>query len=307
MKDYYKVLGVNKSATEAEIKKAYRKKALEHHPDRNKNNPKAEEQFKQLNEAYAVLGNKEKRQQYDLYGDEQFHKRYSQEDIFRGFDFDDIFRNFGFRSGGRPFPGGMGGGDPFGSPYDDLFNMGRSGGRSATPNTRGEDIEKELTISLEDAYMGIKKTIAIESDEGRQETSIKIPSGITDGKTLRLAGKGYRSPHGGKPGDLLLKIRIQEHPLFKLEGDDIIADHEISLTDAVLGATIEVKTLNGEKIVKVPPGTQSHSKLRLKGLGMSKGSGKDRGDLMVRIIVKLPKVLTEEQNQLMHKLKSTGL
>ncbi len=306
MKDYYKVLGVSKSASEAEIKKAYRKKALEYHPDRNKNNPKAEEQFKQLNEAYAVLGNKDKKQQYDLYGDEQFHKKYSQEDIFRGFDFDDIFRNFGFRPGGQPFPGGRGGGDPFGNPYDDLFNMGRGGSRSAR-DTRGEDIEKELSISLEDAYTGTKKTLSIESDSGRQETSIKIPSGITDGKILRLAGKGYRSPYGGKPGDLLLKIRILEHPLFKLEGDDIISDHEISLTDAVLGTTIEVKTLNDVKMVKVPSGTQSHSKLRLKGLGMSKGSGKEKGDQMVRIIVKLPKVLTEEQNELMLKLKSTGL
>lgn len=298
MKDYYKVLGVSKSSSEAEIKKAYRKKAMESHPDRNKDDPRAEEQFKRLNEAYAVLSNKEKRRQYDTYGDEQFHKKFTQEDIFRDFDFDEIYRKFGGRPGG-----GMGGfgGDPFAE-----FFGGRRGGGPAS-SMEGEDTERVLTITLEEACFGTDKIISFEKNGEKRETNIKIPAGITDGKKLRLAGKGQRSPFGGKPGDLYLKIHIQEHPIFKRSGDDVLVNHEIGLTDALLGTTIEVPTLYDKKVVKVPPGTQSHAKLRLKSLGIPQGSGKEKSDQIVRIIVKYPKTFTEEQLTLLRQLKSTGL
>lgn len=299
MKDYYKILNVSKTANEAEIKKAYRKKALELHPDRNKDNPQSEEKFKELNEAYAVLSNKDKRQQYDMYGSEQFHRRYSQEDIFRDFDINDIFQNMGFRPGtGRQSRRGF---SSETDPFEEFF--GRQGG--SPRDTKQEDIERELTITLEESCFGAEKIITFESAGKRQETSIKIPAGISEGKKLRLPGKGYRSFYGGKPGDLYLKIHIQEHPIFKRDDGHITVDHEIGLTDALLGTTIEVPTLNDKKKVKVPPGTQSHSKLRLKGVGIPKGG--EKGDQMVRIIVKLPKTLTEEQRELIHKLKSTGL
>lgn len=297
MKDYYKVLGVSKSASDAEIKKAYRKKALELHPDRNKGNPRSEDQFKQLNEAYAVLSNKEKKRNYDTYGDEQFHKKFTQEDIFRDFDMDEIFRGFGGRAGGRSAGFGFGG-----DPFADFFG-GRGGGRP-TSGAKGEDVERHIYISLEEACFGAEKIISFDGE--RQDTNIKIPAGITEGKRLRLAGKGQPSPFGGKPGDLYLKIHIQEHPIFKLENDDIVVDHEITLSDALLGASIEVPTLYGKKSVKVPPCTQSHSKLRLKGIGPSR-TGKEKGDQMVRLIVKYPKTLTEEQRNLILKLKSSGL
>jgi curved DNA-binding protein len=305
MKDYYKILSVSKTASEAEIKKAYRKKALEFHPDRNKDKPHAEEKFKELNEAYAVLSNKEKRRQYDMYGSEQFHKRFSQEDIFRDFDINDIFQNMGSNRSarGQSRRGFSSEADPF----EEFFGGQRGGGRTAQQEDKQEDIERELTITLEESCFGAEKIITFESNGTRQETSIKIPAGISEGKKLRLAGKGYRSFYGGKPGDLYLKIHIQEHPLFKREDADIIVDHEISLTDALLGATIEVPTLSDKKMVKVPPGTQSHSKLRLKGMGITKGTGKEKGDQMVRIIVKLPRTLTDEQQELIQKLKSTGL
>ncbi|OGW18086.1 MAG: hypothetical protein A3K09_03830, partial [Nitrospinae bacterium RIFCSPLOWO2_12_FULL_47_7] len=281
-------------------KKAYRKKALESHPDRNKDNPRAEEQFKLLNEAYAVLSNKEKRRQYDMYGNEQFHKRFSQEDIFRDFDIDEIYRSFGARANKRADNFGFGG-----DPFADFFGNRGGGGRTAS-SMRGEDLEHLLTITLEEACFGTDKIISFDNNGKPQETNIKIPGGITEGKKLRLAGKGQRSLYGGKPGDLYLKIHIQEHPAFKLENGDIAVDHEIILTEALLGTTIEVPTLYGSKVVKVPPSTQSHSKLRLKGMGFPK-SGKEKGDQIVRIVVKYPKTFSEEQLKLLHNLKSMGL
>ena len=288
MKSYYDTLGVSKNASEDEIKKAFKKKALQYHPDHNKNDPKAEEKFKDVNEAYAVLKDKDKRKQYDTFGAEGFKKRYTQEDIFQGFDVNEVFRNFGF-----------GGGGPSG--FEDFFG----GGRSRRPR-KGQDMMSEITVTFEEAARGTEKKFTIDRGGRNEDTSVKVPPGISEGKKLRLAGKGFPGSNGGPPGDLYFKVHVLPHPLFKREGNDIVVDHAVGMTDALLGTIIQVPTLEGEKQVKVPAGTQSHTKLRLRGLGVHSRGG-DRGDQFVRILVHLPKTLTPEQTKLIETLKEQGL
>jgi curved DNA-binding protein len=291
-KNYYTILGVNKAASESELKKAYRKKAMELHPDRNSKDPHAEEKFKELNEAYAVLSDPEKRMNYDSYGDEKFRKRFTQEDIFDGFNMDEVFRRFGFNSGaGSRFSG-----------FEDVFR----GGPQREPTDT--DITQDLTISFEEACRGTEKIFSIRFGDHVEQTSVKIPPGISEGKKMRVRGKGYRDPYGRRQGDLYIRIHVEEHPIFKREGNDIIVEKEIGLTDALLGTSVHVPTLEGEVLVKVPPGTASHSKLRIKGMGIGghdKSGGK--GDQYMRLIVKYPKSLTHEQIELIKKLKELGL
>ncbi|MFQ5444178.1 MAG: J domain-containing protein, partial [Nitrospinales bacterium] len=170
---------------------------------------------------------------------------------------------------------------------------------------KGSDIFHDLTITFEEAALGAEKMFTIQRNGVKEQTNIKIPPGISEGKKLRLAGKGSPSPFGGKPGDLYFKVHVQSHPLFHREKNNIILDHKLNFIDALLGATIKVPTLAGEKSVTVPPCTQNNSKLRLKGMGISSPSGK--GDQLVRIIVKLPKKLTKKQKELLQQLKETGL
>ena len=295
MKNYYSVLGVEKTASDSEIKKAYRKLAMKFHPDRNEGDPKAEERFKEVSEAYAVLGDKKKRNQYDQFGSEGFHQKFSQEDIFRDFDINEILRDFGF-GGGNPFQGqGFGG---FGNPF--------SHGRAQQREVKIPPIKKECTISFEEAALGCQRTISIARNGVKEETSVKIPPGITHGKVLRVHGKGQASPLDNRRGDLHLLINVLSHPLFRREGKNIVVDAEIKLTQAVLGATVEVETITGIKSVKIPPGTQYGTKLRLKGAGINFAS-RERGDQLVRIIVKIPKTLTEEQIPHIQFLQDTGV
>jgi curved DNA-binding protein len=310
MQDYYSLLGVDRSASEDQIKKAYRKMAMKYHPDHNKDNPQAEEQFKKISEAYAVLSDKKKKQQYDQFGAEGFKQKFSQEDIFRGFDANEIFKTFGVRfGGGDPFQGiheMFSGGGRSGSSFEDILGgQGFGGGRPQS--VKGEDLESQLAVTFEEAALGAEKRITIQKGGRREETAIKIPAGMGDGKKLRLKGKGNPSQFGGPAGDLYIKIRVEPHPHFHREGADIVVDLEINLTDALLGTTHEVPTLTGPKNLKIPAGTQSHSKLRLKGLGVPNASGTRKGDQMVRILVKIPKDLTEEQQELVHALKNTGI
>lgn len=308
MTDYYEVLGVSRNASDPEIKKAYRKMAMKCHPDRNKGDPQAEERFKEINEAYAVLSDKEKRKQFHQFGAEGFRQKFSSEDIFQGFDINEILKNFGGNFPGGASSQGRGGArgfDDFFDPFRDLF--GEAGFQTRSSEGRkGQDVEQVLPLAFEEAVMGGEKVIMIVRNNGVEErTSVKIPPGIGEGKKLRLTGKGVPSPFGGKPGDLYLIVHVMEHPVFKRQGNDIIIDHIISLTDALLGSSIRVPTLNGEKKVKVPPGTQNQSKLRLKGMGVQTPTGK--GDQMVRIIVKYPSQLTKEQIDLVRKLQATGI
>jgi curved DNA-binding protein len=322
MKDYYTLLGVSKNATAEEIKKAYRQLALKYHPDRNKGDKDAEERFKEINEAYAVLSDQEKRRQYDMFGAEGFRKRYSQEDIFRGFDIGDIFKDFGFGTsdifsvlfgggGGRRGKGvryttftgpfgqyATGGGGP---DYADYFSQGGTG------RSKGRDMISDITITLEEAAIGTEKLISLQRNGKIEKIAVKIPPGIDTGKKLRVAGKGEQGAGGGPSGDFYVRINVQNHPLFRREGDDITIDREIRFSDAALGTTIEVPTLNGVKKVKIPAGTSGNTKLRLKGEGIPRLKGKGKGDAYVRIIIKVPKKLTAKQKELVEGLTKEGL
>jgi curved DNA-binding protein len=313
--DYYKTLGVEKKADQEAIKKAYRKLALKYHPDRNPDNREAEEKFKKISEAYAVLSDPEKRKQYDSFGSDQFSQRYSQEDIFRNFDLNDILRDFGFGSmGGNEgaFRGaGRRGGYNFrtgGDPLRDIFGQGRSHYEAAQ---RGEDLHYNLSITLEEAVSGVEKKLAFQQqDQEVNEISVRIPAGISTGKKLRLAGKGYPGIHGGPAGDLYLNITILPHPIFARDGNDIFIDKSVSFTQAVLGTSIEVPTIDGTiKRIKVPAGTQNATKIRMKGYGVPglKGSGSAKGDQFVKISIEVPRKINDRQLQIIRKLAEEGI
>ena len=312
-KDYYDILGVKKTATEEEMKKAYRALAMKYHPDRNPGNKKeSEDRFKEINEAYAVLSDKDKRRQYDQFGPSGFSQRYSQEDIFRGFDLNDvlssIFRQA--RGGGRSRSGGFE--DLFGfrgrqaSDFGDIFS--EEGYQNQGPHTqKGQDVNSELNLSFEEAARGTERKVRFSQNGKFEEVTVKVPAGIESGKKLRLAGKGMRGLGGGPPGDLYLKVNVAEHPIFKREGNDIVLDKEIKISDALLGMTMEVPTLEGSKNVKIPPGTQSNSRIRLKGFGLSRLQGGSKGDEYVRIQIRYPKYLNDRQKKLIEELKKEGL
>ena len=296
---------------------------MKHHPDRNPGNKQAEERFKEINEAYAVLSDKGKRQQYDQFGPSGFSQRFSQEDIFRGFDISDLFKDLGFSTNdvfSRMF-GGPGRGakvhyggfeDLFGQKgrqgagFEDMFSGGEYQTRGPTP-LKGQDVHSALNLTFQEVASGGEKKIKFQKGGKVEEVTVKIPPGIESGKKLRLAGKGMEGGRGIPPGDLYLQVNIADHPLFKREGSDLTLDKEIKISEALLGTTIEVPTLDGSKHIKVPPGTQSHSRIRLKGFGLPHFQGGGRGDEFVRILIKHPKSLTEKQKKLAEEMKKEGL
>jgi len=300
--EYYNLLGVSKTASEAEIKKAYRKLALKYHPDKNEGNKQAEEKFKGISEAYAVLSDPEKRRQYDTFGAAGFQQRYSQEDIFRGADLGDILREFGL--GGRNFFGGGGG--------RSRFSFGSGGpfggqGRRQAP-VKGSDLIYELPLTLKEIATGIQKTVSFQHGGRSENLTVKVPKGMSHGKKLRIAGKGEQSSHGGPPGDLLIKAQIQRDPVYDVKKKDLYISHEIKLTDAILGTRISVPTLDDKELnLKIPPGTRHKTKMRLPGQGLPCMNGSDQGDLYVNILVQMPKTLTADQQRLMEQLADAGL
>lgn len=309
--DYYKELGLEKGASAEDIKKAYRKLALKYHPDRNPTDrKKAEEKFKKISEAYAVLSDPEKRKQYDNFGYESFSRQYSQEDIFRGFDINEILRDLGFggafggafgRGGGRRRAYATRGGA---NPFADIFGV-----QYGEPEPqRGEDLQYKLAITLEDAVAGAEKKIAFQVDGESREIKVKIPPGIAAGQKLRLSGRGLPGPYGGPPGDIYLEIGFQTHPIFTRDGDDLLIEKSIPFSQAVLGTTIEVPTLSGTpKKIKIPPGTQNNTRIRMKGFGMPHFKGTGKGDQYVKISIQVPKKITSKQEELIKKLAAEGL
>lgn len=315
-KDYYKTLGVDKKASDEEIKKAYRKLAMKYHPDRNKGDQKAEDKFKELSEAYAVLSDKEKKKQYDTFGSAGFQQRYSQEDIFQGFDFSNLFREFGF-GGGSENIFGQRSSQSRGGGYK-TFTFGRGGqafdsgdpfahfGGAGHPQ-KGADRMYELAISLKEAAFGAEKQLSFPSGRKMEKVVVKIPQGILTGKKLRISGKGEPGQAGGPPGDLFIQIKLLEDPVFTLEEPNLIVEKEISFTQAVLGTEVEVPTLEGKSLqVKIPPGTQPQSKLRLKGYGFPGLGGKVKGDQFIRILIKVPKKISDHQKKLLEELRREG-
>ena len=291
-KDYYSVLGVKKTDDASTIKKAYRKLAQKYHPDKNPGDKKAEDQFKQITEAYAVLSDKEKRQQYDQYGDAGFHQRFSQEDIFRNMNMGDIFGNFSSGGGGEDF-------------FSQLF--GGTRGHGPRPPAKGQDYSMQISIPFRLAVQGGERRIDYHNDGQVEQIKVRIPPGIKKGSKLRVAGKGGPHPTGGPPGDLYLQVDIEPDPTFTRDGRDLLVKADIPYSGICLGTSIEVPTLGTPKRVKVPAGMQPGQKIRLRGYGVAASGRKPAGDLYAIIEVVVPKSLTPKQKELLEQLKAVDL
>jgi DnaJ-class molecular chaperone len=286
MRDPYDILGVSRTATEAEIKKAYRKLAKAHHPDRNTNDPKAKDRFAEANAAYEILGEPGKRAQFDRGEiDAEGKPRFQSFEGFarggggggqaQGFDFP-----FGARRGRGAAGGGGGAEDIFSHLFGESF---RSAERGQPRSARGEDLAAELTVTLEDVAQEAKKRITLPT--GR-EVDVVVPKGVSDGQTIRLRGLGRSGWNGGDAGDLLLTIRIAPHDRFAVEGLNLRVRQPVDLEDAILGATVRVPTLTGPVDMKIPPMTSTGRTFRLRGRGLP-GKGAT-GDLLVTTEIKLP-------------------
>lgn len=297
-KDYYSILGLDRKASQEEIKKAYRKLAVKYHPDKNQGNKTAEERFKEVSEAYEVLGDPEKRKQYDKLGANW--KQYQDAGYSQG--------PFGGASRGRRHTYTRTGADYFdGGGFSDFFEAFFGRGRGTT-NGFGEDsfdfppgdLTGEISISLEEAYHGTERVI----DLGGEKIKVKIRPGAYDGLTLRARGKGQKS-RSGKAGDLHLNIKVLDHPLYKRTGDDLHTEAFVDLFTALLGGKQEVNTLSGKININLKEGTPNGKIVRLKGKGMPVYGKPDQyGDLYVKLIVKLPEHLTPHQRQLLQKVKA---
>jgi DnaJ-class molecular chaperone len=318
-KDYYNVLGVPKTATEKEIKGAYRKLARQYHPDVNPGDSKAEAKFQDINEAYEILSDTEKRQQYDQFGS-TWGKN--------------------FQGGGRP--GGGHGGQPFdfdfsgvdfgggagGAGMGDLFEQMFGKGRGRKRPSQGGNARADVEVSLEEAFHGSTKTLTITSQvpcpacggagvgrgvvchtcggSGRRSEDstleVKIPAGVSEGAKIRIKGKGEPGQMGGTPGDLYLTIHLRKHPDYEVKGRDLHVTTRVDLFTAVLGGKLEVNTLKGKVDLKIPPGTQGGAKFRLTGFGLPGSGGKPGGNLFVEAQISIPEKLTDQQREMFLQL-----
>jgi curved DNA-binding protein len=290
MKDYYKILGVNRDASEEEIKKAFRKLAHVYHPDKSGGD---EVKFKEASEAYAVLSDKQKRAQYDQFGSAGpgaggFQGGFNPNDF--GFDFSG-FQSAGFDAG------------DLGDILSSIF-----GGRRVR---RGRDVAVDIELSFQESIFGTERKVVINSKLVKQkEVSISVPPGIEDGQMIRLSGMG-ETLEGGVPGDLYVKVHVRKHPYLRKEGYNLIMDLKVLLTEALLGAERTIATLDGEVTLKVPAGTKHGTILRVKGKGVPHGATQGaaktgRGDLYVRIYIDIPEKLSKEAKKLVEELKKQG-
>lgn len=296
-KDYYKVLGVPKGASEKEIKAAYRRLARKHHPDVNPGNKEAEARFKEIGEAYEVLSDKEKRSRYDQLG-ENWSAYGQRPQGWPGgggvrIDFDDLGGASGFSDFFKTFFGGaagFGGAEGFGG-----------GGESFHP---AADAEAEVDLTLSEVLHGTTREVA--TSGSRRRVEVKIPPGVRDGSRVRVAGEGGRGS-GGRRGDLYLRVRVAPDPTFERRGDDLQTTLRVPLTAAVLGGEAQVATLEGSIGIKIPPGTPAGQVFRLRGHGLPRlGEGGARGDLLATLAVDLPRSLTPHQKELFEDLRKSG-
>ena len=322
-KDYYSTLGVAKTATQKEIKQAFRKLARKHHPDVNPGDKSAESRFKEINEAYEVLGDPGKRKKYDELGANW--RMYEQAGAAGG---------PGAGPPGGAWNGNFGGGAPGGGgvrtmteeemrdmfgnadPFSDFFHTffggapgGESGGRAGRKAPRkGRDFENEIQLDLEDAYQGATRRLTIKQDGHARTVDVRIPPGVGEGSRVRIAGEGEPGSSGAPSGDLYLRIRVAPHAKFERKGRDLYTHVPVALTTAVLGGEVEVPTLGGKPLrLKVPPTTQNGQVFRLKGHGMpAVGKADDRGDLYATIDAQLPRQLTPEEKMHFEALEKLG-
>ncbi len=319
--DYYSVLGIQRGASEKEIRQAYRKLARKYHPDVNPNNKEAEEKFKQINAAYEVLSDKGKRTKYDQYGDQwqfadQFAQARTQQQAPRW--------EFEQRSGG----GRINFGDGVGSLFDELFRGYGAGTRQQTQTRRGQDIEYAIEITLEEAFSGSTRILNLQAPQpctgcngtGQiqnmpcsvcrgvgtvlkiKRLEVKIPSGVQQGSRVRVAGKGEPGYNGGPNGDLYLIISVKPHSRFKREGANLHLEVEVPLTTAILGGEIQIPTLKSKVLLKIPPETQNGRIFNLKGQGMPQLGKTGRGNLLAKLKVLLPNNLSSEERELFKRL-----
>jgi DnaJ-class molecular chaperone len=343
-RDYYEVLGVNRSASADEIKTAYRKLARKFHPDLNPGDKAAEERFKELQEAYDTLSDPENRKLFDKYGENWKAVKQGGGPPPPGWEGARTAGGPRNAAGGPPGAdfdfsgfdfGGMGGGAGGGAGFDIFEEMfGRSaGGRRgrARRSERGEDVEAELELSLEEAHRGVRRSLQMQVAEtcptckgagvvndktcqtcggsGQvlkpKTIEVNIPAGVRDGSTVRLAGQGGAGINGTQPGDLYLRIRLRPHPIFTVRGDDLEIELPIAPWEAVLGTKLEVPTIDGKVELRIPPGAQSGQRLRLRGQGLNKRNG-GRGDQYVRLKIVVPKEISAEERRLYEELQKVS-
>lgn len=307
--DYYKVLGVERNASQDDIKKAYRKMARKYHPDLNKDDPNAKDKFQEINEANEVLSDPEKRKKYDEYGEHWKHadEFKTEREAYQRAQERGGQSAYWYSVNGDDFMGGFGRGNAsgFSDFFEQLFGHGASAGRSGrgyNMMSRGGDIEAQMNLSLREAAVTHKQTFSVNGENLR----ITIPAGIADGQMIKLKGHGEKGSNGAPDGDLYITFQIAPDPEFKREGDDLFTDVDIDLYTAVLGGTVNVKTIDGMVKLKVNPGTQNDTKVRLRGKGFPvyKKEG-TFGDLIVTYHVDIPTSLSDKQKELFTQLKNS--
>lgn len=296
-KDFYNILGVSENATADEIKKAYRELAKKYHPDARRNDKHAEERFKEISEAYSVLGHEKKRKQYDQmrrYG--AFGSQGHGSGEFSNINFEDLSSIFGRGRGRRRSTGGISFED---MGIGDIFSQFMGGGYTRNP-ARGNDRNAEITIPFDLAIKGGKQLLSVAEAGGTKKLSVTIPPGIENGKKIMLRGQGESGSHGGPAGDLILTVHVEKHPLFERVGADLYCDVTINMAQAALGSSVHVSTYNGHTIeLKIPHGTQNGRLLKLTGMGIHLNDR--QGDQYVKIHVEIPGQLSEKSKGLLAK------